>query len=137
MLNSVNLIGRLTRDVEIKTVGEGIKKGTFTLAVDRSYVSKSEEKAKCDFIPVVVWRGAADYVSKYFAKGKQVYVSGSIETYQTEKDGVKQYGFCINAKEAGFADSKRPSNDSENVPSDWGNFDLPAPSDFADDDLPF
>ena len=57
MLNSTNLIGRLTRDVEIKTVGEGISKGTFTLAVSRSYVSKGEEKPKCDFIPVVVWRG--------------------------------------------------------------------------------
>lgn len=137
MLNSVNLIGRLTRDVEIKTVGEGIKKGTFTLAVSRSYVSKGEEKPKCDFIPVVVWRGTAEYASKYFSKGKQVYVSGSIETYQTEKDGEKRNGFQINAKEVGFADSKRPSNDSGDVSPDGAIFDLPAPSDFADDDLPF
>lgn len=137
-LNSVNLIGRLTKDVELKTVGEGIKKGTFTLAVDRSYVNKGEEKPRCDFIPVVTWRKNAEYVSKYFAKGKQVYVSGSLETYQMEKDGVIKYGFCINAKEAGFADSKPVSNNSGDAPSGGDlPFDLPAPSDFADDDLPF
>lgn len=137
MLNSVNLIGRLTRDVEIKTVGEGISKGTFTLAVSRSYVSKGEEKPKCDFIPVVVWRGTADFAAKYFSKGMQVYVSGSIETYQTEKDGEKRNGFQINANEVGFADSKRSSNDSKEVSPDGAIFDLPSPSDFADDDLPF
>mgnify|MGYP003455492654 CR=1 FL=1 len=137
-LNSVNLIGRLTKDVELKTVGEGIKKGTFTLAVSRSYVSKGEEKPKCDFIPVVVWRGTADFAAKYFSKGMQVYVSGSIETYQTEKDGEKRNGFQINAKEVGFADSKHPSNNSGNTATGGDlPFDLPAPSDFADDDLPF
>ena len=145
-MNKVILIGRLTRDVELKTVGEDISVANFTLAVDRRYKSKNGEQPSADFIPVKVWRKTAEFAAKYFHKGKQVYACGSLETYSYEKDGEQRYGFRINADEIGFADSA-PQSGNANKGSTAEHPDIAEPSDFedpsgfdiidTDDDLPF
>lgn len=132
MLNKIILIGRLTKDPETKTVGDGITRTSFILAVDRPRY-KSDQEAAADFIPVNTWRKTAEFAEKYFAKGKQVYVSGRLETYTYEADGQKKHGFRVNAEEIGFADSKRDNDDNT----------LPGGDAFAgmaissSDDLPF
>ena len=104
MLNQIALIGRLTKDPEIKLVGKDQNSVVrFILAVNRPKYGDSKPQA--DFIPVVAWRGTADFIGRNFRKGKQVYVSGRLQTTEWEKDGVKRYGFEIVARDVGFADS--------------------------------
>lgn len=151
-LNKVIEIGRLTRDPEIKTFSENTKCATFTLAVDRRFKSKNENAPTADFLPVTAWRGTAEFVEKYFAKGKQVYVSGWIETYSYEKDGQKVFSFRINADEVGFADTMKSENGNQqntggNGYSGGNNFSVGNTQDnfgqfepigeFDDDTLPF
>lgn len=147
MLNKVILIGRLVRDVEMKTVGENTNLANFTLAVDRRFKSKAEGQPTADFIPISAWRKTAEFAGKYFRKGKQVYVCGALETYTYEQNGEKKYGFRVNADEVGFADSVK--NDENNVntgnngddengfPGPGNDFAFGDPGDFAGDDLPF
>ena len=135
MLNKCIFMGRLTKDPEIKIVGEA-KAASFTIAVSRRYKRKDEDKPSADFIQVTAWRSSADFAEKYFAKGKQVFVVGNLETYSYEKDGERKFSFCINASELGFAAGKR--NDDSEKANQGGNNDFP---DFGDlsvgDDLPF
>jgi len=105
-LNKVILIGNLTKDVEVKMVGEA-KLASFTLAVNRRFKSKNANQPAVDYIPVAAWRQSAEFAGKYFAKGKQVYVVGAIETYSYEQDGRKQYGFRVSAEEIGFAEAAK------------------------------
>lgn len=149
-LNKVILIGRLTRDVELKTVGNDTSLANFTLAVDRRYKSKNEEQPAADFIPVSAWRKTAEFAGKYFHKGKQVYVCGALETYTYEQNGEKKFGFRVNAEEVGFADSAgngdsgqgnqfngNTGNVREPDFADASSFDFGDPNDFDGDDLPF
>lgn len=92
MLNQIVLMGRLTKDPEVRKVGEKqVSKGRFTLAVDRPRYGDTQPQA--DFIPVVVWRSTAEFVDRNFHKGKQVYIVGRLQTRSWEKDGVPHYGF--------------------------------------------
>ncbi len=103
MLNQIALIGRLTKVPEIKLVGKDQNSVVrFILAVN--IPKYGDSKPQADFIPVVAWRGTADFIGRNFRKGKQVYVSGRLQTTEWEKDGVKHYGFEI-VSEVGFADS--------------------------------
>ena len=81
-----------------------------TLAVERPRRKDAESQA--DFIPVVAWRKTAEFIARYFRKGQQVYISGRLETRTYEKDGVKRYAFEVQAREVGFADSKKPENNA-------------------------
>jgi len=83
MLNMAAFTGRLTADPELKKTDNGVSVCSFTIAVDRNYVRQGEER-KADFIPVVAWRQAADFVSKYFKKGQMIGVSGEIQTRRYE-----------------------------------------------------
>ena len=133
-LNKTVLIGRLTREPEIKIIGENTKCANFTLAVDRRFKSKNENAPTADFLPVTAWRGTAEFVEKYFTKGKQVYVAGWIETYSYEKDGQKVFSFRINADEVGFADTVRTENgNQQNTGAYTGNTfpDMNTPNNFA------
>ena len=94
MLNQIALIGRLTKDPEIKLVGKDQNSVVrFILAVNRP--KSGDSKPQADFIPVVAWRGTADFIGRNFRKGKQVYVSGRLQTTEWEKDGVKHYQMMI------------------------------------------
>jgi len=138
-LNKVILIGNLTKEVEVKQVGEA-KLANFTLAVNRRFKSKNSNQPAADYIPIAAWRQSADFAEKYFAKGKQVYVVGAIETYSYEQDGKKLYGFRINADEVGFADTAKheTTQPATKVPAyaTPGGF-IPMESIGIGDDLPF
>lgn len=142
-VNSVVLVGRLTNDPVVNTIGEdNIKQAKFTLAVDRPYKKKGEDNYEADFIKISTKRGSADFAEKYFTKGKQVSVVGSIRTYSFLKDGQTVYDFCIDAKELGFADAPSGGTNGQNNSSannNQGGFDVPDGFGFApqDDDLPF
>lgn len=113
MLNQITLIGRLVRDPELKYVGpENTAVVNITLAVERQ--RRKDADSQADFIPVVAWRKTAEFISNYFRKGQQVYISGRLETRSYEKDGEKRYAFEVQAREVGFADSKKPENNGAN-----------------------
>jgi len=104
-LNKTVLIGRLTKDPEVRTTSSGTKTASFTLAVDRNFKNSDGER-EADFIPIVTWRGAADLTEKYLTKGKQVAVSGRIQTRSYEdKDGNRRFVTEVVADELQFLSS--------------------------------
>ena len=143
MLNTIILMGRLTRDPELRRTGSGTAVTSFSLAVDRDFKSQSGEK-ETDFIDIVAWRSTAEFAAKWFTKGMQVAVSGKIQTRTWEdKQGNKRKSVEVVADEVFFADSKRgdsPARDNSMMgePFDLGRA---APSAFPmpedDSDLPF
>ena len=78
MLNHIVLMGRLTRDPELRRTGSGVAVASFTLAVDRDYAAQGAEK-ETDFVDIVAWRSTAEFVSKYFSKGRMAVVSGRLQ----------------------------------------------------------
>lgn len=89
-MNKSILIGRLTRDPDLKYIPSGEAVANFTLAVDRPFANKAGEK-EADFIPIVVWRKQAENCAKYLTKGSQVAIDGRIQVRSWEKDGKRQY----------------------------------------------
>ena len=105
-MNSVVLIGRLTADPELKHTQNGNAVTGFSIAVDRPY-QKSGEERQADFIDIVAWRGTAEFICKYFKKGRKIAVQGAIQTRSyTDKDGNKRKAFEVLAEKVEFADSK-------------------------------
>ncbi|NMC81527.1 MAG: single-stranded DNA-binding protein [Armatimonadetes bacterium] len=103
-LNKVILIGRLTRDPELRYTPSGVALCTFTLAVDRSFTSQGGER-ETDFIGIKVWREQGERVNQYMAKGRLVAVEGRLETRSwVGQDGQKRYGFDIVAENVQFLD---------------------------------
>lgn len=154
-MNRVILVGRLTADPELKQTPNGISVCSFSIAVNRPYSSKNGDR-QADFINIVAWRAQAEFVSKYFAKGNQIGIDGSIQTRNyTDKDGNKRTAFEVVADNISFIESKAASQ--QNRSNDYGNdYSRPQPqhqadpapvtysngdaADFAeidDDDLPF
>lgn len=114
MLNHIVLMGRLTRDVELRHTGNNTAVASFTLAVDRDYKSKDSDEKGVDFIDVVAWRNTAEFVSKYFAKGRMAVVSGRLQIRNWEdKDGNKRKSAEVVADNVYFADSKKDGGTSE------------------------
>ena len=109
MLNHIVLMGRLTRDPELRRTGSGIPVTTFTLAVDRDFGGNKETGEKeTDFIDIVTWRGTAEYVSKYFTKGRMAVVSGRLQIRNwNDKDGNKRRSAEVVADNVYFGDSRR------------------------------
>ena len=148
MLNKIILMGRLTRDPELRRTESGTAVCSFSIAVDRDFKSKNGEK-ETDFIDIVAWRSTAEFVSKYFTKGRMAVVSGRLQIRGwTDKDGSKRRTAEVNADHVYFGDSKK---ELQNDPSALASYLPPAypaaryaapSSDFAmleDDDaqLPF
>ncbi len=126
-MNKVILIGRLTRDVELRTTQGGVSVASFTLAVNRRF-KNAEGGYDADFINCVAWRQSAEYLSKNYSKGDMVGVSGSIQTRSYDKDGTKVYITEVIADEIHYVGGAKKS------PSEDTAFDgLPMP----DDDIPF
>ena len=106
MLNTVHLMGRLTRDPELRYTQQGTQVTTFTLAVDRDY-GKGEEK-QTDFIDCVAWRSTAEFVSRYFSKGRMAVIKGQLQIRTWEdKNGFKRRTAEVVAENVYFGDSKR------------------------------
>lgn len=143
MLNKIIIMGRMTRDPELRRTGSGTAVTSFSLAVDRDFKSQSGEK-ETDFIEVVAWKNTAEFVSKYFSKGRIAIVEGRLQIRDwTDKDGGKRRSAEVVADNVYFGDSKRDGGTG-----DYGaapTYSAPAPvgqTDFAeigeeDGELPF
>lgn len=116
MLNHINLMGRLTKDVELRRTGSGVAVASFTIAVDRDF---SKEK-ETDFIDIVAWKNTAEFANNYLSKGRMVVVSGRLQIRSwNDKDGNKRKTAEVVAENIYFADSKKdsaPSAPSANYP---------------------
>lgn len=136
MLNCAVVMGRLIADPEVRSTPSGVSVCRFTIVVDRNYV-KEGEKRGADFIDILAWRQTAEFVGKYFTKGQQISIQGSIQTGSYEKDGIKRRTFEIVAENVSFCGSKNESNGASETPSfsnaDTGDF----VSSVDDDELPF
>lgn len=136
MLNKVILMGRLTRDPELKSTQSGVDVATFTLAVDRSYIKAGTER-ETDFLDCVAWRGTAEFVSRYFKKGMQVAVTGRIQTRKwKDQQDQRRVSVEIVVDEAFFADSKRDTAVDRTEPRGWQSQDVSF-ADLGDEDVPF
>lgn len=108
-LNNVSLMGRLVADPELRTVGEDIPVASFRIAVDRDRKNREGER-EADFINIVAWRGVANFLSQYFAKGDMIVVKGRIQTRQyTDKDGNNRNAFEVLAEDVYFGGAKKES----------------------------
>ncbi len=144
-MNKVILMGRLTRDPEVRyTQTNNTLVASFSLAVNRRFVRQGEER-QADFINIVAWSKLGEFCSKYFKKGQQVGIIGRIQTRTWDDDqGTKHYVTEVVAEEAYFADSRR-DGETGNSTSFENTFGNTAPgnmgTDFevssSDDDLPF
>jgi len=134
-MNKINLIGRLTKDPELKyTPGNGTAVTSFILAVNRKY--KKEGQPEADFIPIVIWGKQAEATATYMSKGSQIAISGRIETRNYDnKDGVKVYVTEVIAEDVEFLGSKsegskEPQKDTEPA---YGKYVTP----IENEDIPF
>lgn len=115
MLNNVVLMGRLTKDPELRQTPQGVSVSQFSLAVERNY-SKGEEK-QTDFINIIAWRNTADFVSKYFTKGQLVAVRGRLQTRTwQDQNGQKRYATDVVADEVFFAESRGKTEQTDENP---------------------
>lgn len=147
-LNHVTIMGRMTRDPEIRRTGSGIAVTSFTVAVDRDFSGKDGGEKETDFIDCVAWRQTGEFVSKYFSKGSMIVVSGRLQIRNwSDKNGNKRRSAEVVADNVYFGESKQsrdggPSQGGDNAPGSYsGTTGAPA-QDFAlleDDDskLPF
>lgn len=111
MLNHIVLMGRLTRDPELRRTGSGVAVASFTLAVDRDFGGRDGGERETDFIDIVAWRNTAEFVSKYFAKGRMAVVSGRLQIRAwTDKEGNKRRSAEVVADNVYFGDSKRDND---------------------------
>lgn len=138
MLNCAAFNGRLVADPELKSTHDGVYVCSFTVAVERNYVKQGEER-QADFIDVVAWRKAAEFVSKYFRKGSMISVNGPIQTRLWEdKNGNKRKSTEIIADNVSFCGSKKKNDEGvfQEIP-DYDDY----PDDYDDypneEDMPF
>ena len=108
MLNHITIMGRLTRDPELRRTGSGVAVASFTLAVDRDFGKNESGERETDFIDCVAWRQTGEFVSKYFTKGRMAVVSGRLQIRNwNDKDGNKRRSAEVVADNVYFGDSKR------------------------------
>ena len=148
MLNHIVIMGRLTRDPELRRTASGVAVTSFTVAVDRDFGKNENGEKETDFIDCVAWRQTGEFVAKYFQKGRMAVVSGRLQIRPwTDKDGNKRRTAEIVADNVYFGDSKRDGDNGAafGAAGSFGGYSAPAASpasDFAmldDDDaqLPF
>jgi len=152
MLNHITIMGRLTRDPELRRTGSGVAVASFTVAVDRDFGKNENGERETDFIDCVAWRQTGEFVSKYFTKGRMAVVSGRLQIRNwTDKEGNKRRSAEIVADNVYFGDSRRDDQSGSSYgssfsapASNYGGYAAPSnpASDFAmldDDDaqLPF
>ena len=131
-MNKVFLIGRLTRDPELRYTGSNTAVATFSLAVNRNFSNQNGER-ETDFINIVVWRKQAENVKNYLTQGSQVAIDGRIQTRSyDDNNGQKRYVTEVIADNVEFLGSKNSSNNSNNINSSTNNPAGPSPYDFGE-----
>ena len=145
MLNHIVIMGRLTRDPELRRTGSGIAVASFTVAVDRDFGGRDGGERETDFIDCVAWRQTGEFVSKYFTKGSMIVVSGRLQIRSwTDKDGNKRRTAEVVADNVYFGESKRGNEGNSNYGgnsyggnnyggnsygnNNYGGYNAPAPS---------
>ena len=162
MLHHIVIMGRLTRDPELRTTQSGVSVTSFTVAVDRDFGGRDGGERQTDFIDCVAWRQTGEFVSKYFHKGSMIVVSGRLQSRKwQDRDGNNRTSWEVNADNVYFGESRASSgsgnysrddnsysNSSYSNSGNYGSYDggrqnsAPAPSAFAelddgDGELPF
>ena len=118
MLNKIFIMGRLTRDPELRRTQTGTSVASFTLAVDRDFKDKSTGERTTDFIDVVAWRQTGEFVSRYFAKGRMAVVEGRLQMREwTDKEGNKRRSAEVVADNVYFGDSRRDGEGGYSAPA--------------------
>ena len=131
MLNHITIMGRLTRDPELRRTGSGIAVASFTVAVDRDFGGRDGGEKETDFIDCVAWRQTGEFVSKYFTKGRMIVVSGRLQIRSwTDKDGNKRRTAEVVADNCYFGDSKRDGDTGASYGGNayGGSYAAPAPA---------
>lgn len=116
MLNHITVMGRLTRDPELRRTGSGIAVANFTLAVERDFASKEGGEKETDFIDCVAWKSTGEFVSRYFQKGSMAAVAGRLQSRKwKDKDGNNRITWEIVAENVYFAERKQNSDSGRNA----------------------
>lgn len=135
MLNHIVIMGRLTRDPELRRTGSGIAVASFCVAVDRDYTSDPSGEKETDFINCVAWRQKGEFVSKYFEKGSMIVVSGRLQIRKwTDDNGINRTTAEIVAENVYFGESKKEkSNYEPNVtsPKSYANVPYYSPNPYS------
>ena len=127
MLDHIVIMGRMTRDPELRRTGSGIAVAGFTVAVDRDFSGKDGGEKETDFIDCVAWRQTGEFVSKYFTKGSMIVVSGRLQMRSwTDKDGNKRRTAEVVAENVYFGDSKRSGDAGNTTAPAYGSYSAPA-----------
>ncbi len=140
-MNNISLLGRLTADPELRHTQNQVPVTSFSIAVDRRFSQQGQER-QVDFINIVAWRGTAEFVSKYFSKGKMIALTGSLQARQyTDKSGNKRTAYEVVADQVYFTGDKVKDSAPDFKPHDPDVFTAGEQTDFeeitGDDDLPF
>lgn len=141
MLNHITIMGRLTRDPELRTTVSGTNVASFTVAVDRDY---GGENKQTDFIDCVAWKGTGEFVSRYFRKGSMIVLCGSLQSRKwQDREGNNRISWEINASSVYFGESKKdgPNAAQATYQQNYGNPNVGAPEfedlDDGDGELPW
>lgn len=150
MINSVVLVGRLTKDIELRKTQSGLSVASFTVACDRrlSQAQKNNNEQSADFINCVAWRGSADFLGNYAHKGDTVGVEGRLQTRSYDRDGQRVYVVEVLANSVNLLHSKQtvqfqeqasyePQPTQEQKPQQMSDFDYLPNVEVSSDDLPF
>lgn len=142
MLNEVVLMGRLTRDPEVKKTPSDVSVCSFSIACERDIASKQTNERETDYFDIVAWRSTADFIGKYFAKGRMIIVKGRLQKrYYDDKEGNKRNVVEVVADTVYFGESKKSAESSTTTTSESAPKPAAAVPDFdpndVDDDLPF
>lgn len=143
MLNHITIMGRLTRDPELRSTQNGTSVASFTVAVDRDYQPGGSEK-QTDFIECVAWRGTGEFVSKYFRKGSMIVVAGRLQSRKwQDRDGNNRISWEVVADSVYFCESRKdgPNAAQATYQQNYGNPNVSAAGftelDDSDGELPF
>ena len=127
MLNHITIMGRLTRDPELRRTGSGIAVASFTVAVDRDFSGRDGGEKETDFIDCVAWRQTGEFVSKYFTKGSMIVASGRLQIRNwNDKDGNKRRSAEVVADNVYFGESKRSEGGNAYGGNTYGGYSAPA-----------
>jgi single-strand DNA-binding protein len=150
MLNRVEIMGRLTKDPELRYTQSGTPVAAFTLAVERDYSSKDGGEKQVDFIDCIAWRNTAEFLSKYFSKGRMVVAAGRLQVrYWEDSQGKNRKIVEVVAENVYFGDSKKDTDSSGGYQSRYSNYGASSPGSNTgyselggeageiDDELPF
>lgn len=123
MLNHISIMGRMVRDPELKQTQSGVSVANFTLAVDRDFSGRDGGEKETDFIDVVCWRNTAEFVTRYFSKGRMAIVAGRLQMRKwTDKNGNNRVAAEVVADNVYFGDSKKEESSGGN----YGGYTAPA-----------